>query len=58
MEGKMGAALSWDDLANLYDKANTGRQARTLPFDMIFEWAEKQVDKFKVTNDGKIHHKT
>jgi CO dehydrogenase/acetyl-CoA synthase delta subunit len=50
------SALTWDELANLYDKANTGRRARTLPMDTVFEWAEKQVDKFRVDEvDGTIH---
>ena len=52
----MTKALTWDELANLFDKANIGRKARTLPMDTVFEWAEKQTDKFQVSADeGTIH---
>ena len=33
--------LTYDDLANAYDAAVGGRKARTLPFDVITEWAKK-----------------
>lgn len=52
---KLGKALTWDDLANIYDKQNNGRKARTLPMDVVAEWAEKQTNKLKVTEDGTIH---
>ena len=49
-------ALTWDDLANLYDKTNSGRLARTLPMEKVFDWAERQKDKFWVNSDeGTIH---
>jgi len=52
-----GDALKNDELANLYDKANIGgRPARTLPMDTVFDWAEKQTDKFYVhPENGTIH---
>ena len=43
-------ALSWDDLANEYDKTHGGRRARTLPMDKIADWAERY-DGFKVVGD-------
>jgi len=52
---KLGKALTWDDLANAYDKVNKGRPARTLTMTTVFEWAERQTSKFKVTKDGSVH---
>lgn len=49
--------LTWDDLANIYDK-ETGGRARTLPMTAIFKWAAKQTDKFTVHKDGTITNKT
>jgi hypothetical protein len=54
---KLSKALTWDDLANEYDKSHTERPARTLPMDYVFEWAEKQTDKFKVSKNGTMHKK-
>lgn len=53
-------ALTWDELADLYDKAHGsgGRRARTLPMDQVFQWAAKQTDKFRVAADGSIHLRT
>lgn len=51
---KVKLPLTWDDLANLYDKEHTGRKARTLPMDSVFAWAEKQTDKFIVDPEGSI----
>lgn len=51
----MNNTLTWDELANLYDKVGYSRKARTLPMDLIFEWAEKQTDKFEVSKEGTIH---
>jgi len=51
-----GKALSWDELANYYDKASGGnRPARTRPMSQVFSWAEAQKNKFVVTADGTIH---
>ena len=52
---KLGEALSWDELADIYDKGNSGRKARTLPMDTVFEWVEGKRDKFKVKEGGTIH---
>jgi len=47
-------SLTWDELANEYDKVHTGRKARTLPMKTIFNWAAKQTDKFVVSPAGFI----
>lgn len=52
---KLGKELTWDDLANAYDSEHNGTKARVLPMDKIFDWAEKQKKRFKVTKDGTIH---
>ena len=52
---KVGRALTYDDLANIYNKNCRGRKARTLSMNTVFEWAERQTDKFKVLDDGTIH---
>ena len=53
---ELSQKLKWNDLADDYDKANgNGRKARTLPMDSVFEWAEKQTDKYHVTDKGYIH---
>lgn len=49
--------LTWEDLANAYDKANSGRRARTLPMDIVFDWAKAQKDKFFVDEEGYIYNK-
>lgn len=54
-EDLCGPALTWDELADDYDKAHNGRPARTLPMDKVFEWAEKRTDNYVVVNDGTIH---
>jgi len=43
--------LTWEELATIYDK-QTGGHARTQLPDKIFDWAEKQTDKFVVDSDG------
>lgn len=54
---KLSEALTWEELANIYDKDKSqgGRPARTLQMEVVFEWAEEQTDKFKVSKDGRIH---
>jgi len=42
--------LTWDELADLYDK-QTGRHARTCLMEDVFKWAERQPDKFYVDDD-------
>ena len=46
--------LTWDQLADEYDKAGGGRKARTLPMDHVFKWAVKQTDKF-VVKEGYLY---
>lgn len=53
---KKKKALTWEDLANYYDKF-TGGTARTRPMHKVFEWAEKQTDKFYVDDKGYIYKK-
>ena len=47
--------LTWNELADLYDKEHSGRKARTLPMDKVFEWAEKQTTRFYVDDTGSIY---
>ena len=55
-EAPIGKALTWDELANLYDKVHSGRPARTLPMNAVFSWFEKQPDKFYLCpKEGTIH---
>ena len=49
-------ALTWEELANIFNK-NTGRRARILPMEVVFNWAAQQTDKFYVSTDGTIHKK-
>jgi len=51
---KLSKPLTWSDLADEYDKI-TSKTARILPMTSVFEWAEKQKDKFKVSKKGTIH---
>lgn len=48
--------LTWNELAELYH-AQTGKQARVQPIEKIFNWAEKQKDKFYVDKDGYIYQR-
>lgn len=50
-------ALTWNDLADDYDKMKRGRPARTLPLQTVREWAERQTDKYYVDDDGYIYRK-
>ena len=45
--------LSWDDLADIYDK-KTGGKARTLPMQSIADWASNQKD-ILTANDGRFY---
>lgn len=52
---KLSAALTWEDLANAYNKkVRSGRRAMTLPMDAVFDWAERQ-EEFVVSQKGTIH---
>ncbi len=42
----MNKSITWEELANVYDKNNNGRKARTLPMDSVFEWGKKRKDIF------------
>jgi len=53
---KLSEALTWEDLAKEYNKCNGGRKAMTLPMNQVFEWAERQTDRFTVDKKkGSIH---
>lgn len=52
---KLGPRLKWNDLADDYDKVSSGSKARTLPMEQVFDWAEKQTDKYYITEEGYIH---
>lgn len=50
--------LTWDQLADHYDSNNSGRRARTLPMEKVFEWAENNTKLFiKCPNEGTLHLK-
>ena len=51
----LSKALTWENLADIYDKETNGRKARTLLMNDIFEWAQEQKDRFKVTKEDTIH---
>ena len=53
--GEINKSLTWNDLARDYNSCYSGRSAQSLPLDYVFNWAKKQEDKYKVTEDGKIH---
>lgn len=51
-------ALSWDDLARLYDaERGNGRPARTLPLEAVMRWAENQPERFFFSEEGTIHER-
>jgi hypothetical protein len=54
---KISKALTCDKLADIYDAQHQGRRpARTLPMEDVFEWAEKQTDRFYVhPKNGTLH---
>lgn len=55
---RIGKALTWNELANLYDmKHSSGRPARILPMDRVFSWAERQKDRFHVDSENGTIHK-
>jgi len=59
MKETTSRGLTWDELADEYDKAcSGGRPARTLPMDAVFNWAACQEDIFYVDPEhGTIHFK-
>jgi len=54
---RIGAALTWDDLADTYDRESSGsRRARTLPMDRIFSYFERKKNEYYVhPTEGTIH---
>jgi len=54
----IGKALSWDDLATLYDASHSpsARPARTLRMETVFQWAERQTDVFYVDSENDTIH--
>ena len=52
----LSKALTWNELADIYDKS-TGGRARTHQIFKIFDWAARQTDKFFVSENGTIHKK-
>ena len=53
----IGKALTWDELANLYDETRKGRPARTLPMERVLDWAKQQKSKFWINPDGGTIHR-
>lgn len=49
--------LTWNELAEWYDKHIGGRKARTLPFDTVFSACAARKDVFVVLDDGGIAFK-
>ena len=47
-------ALTWDEVANIYDSRKGGRKARTLPMALLFDWVASQ-DDFFVDDEGYIY---
>ena len=50
-------AITWDELADLYNAANGGRRAKTLPMKKVWDWAAKQKDRFFIDKEGYLYHK-
>ena len=56
MSDELLRAVTWGELADLYDKEHSGgRPARTLPMDTVFGWAERQPDRFTVSESGELY---
>ncbi len=51
---QMTHKLTWNELAQYYDATHSGRPARTIPMERVFEWAE-QNPSFEVDQDGYIY---
>lgn len=48
--------LTWNEVADIYDAKHTGRKARTLPMDVVFDWVAEQ-DDFYIGDDDYLYHK-
>ncbi len=44
--------ITWDELADVYDKCMGGCKARTLPMNKVFDWAVNRKDIFTKTRSG------
>jgi len=53
----MSKALTWNDLADLYDKVTKGH-ARTRPMEAIREWAEEQTHLVWECPEGYLYLRT
>ncbi len=51
---ELSKALTWDEIADEYDKKHSGRKARTLQMETVFNWIGEQPN-FKVKKKGTIH---
>ena len=49
--------LTWENLADIYDKHHGGRKARTFSMDSVFDWAEKRTDLFTLDSEGYLYEK-
>jgi hypothetical protein len=48
--------LKWDDVANIYDRYNVGRKARTLPVETVFDWVKGRTDLVEFNEEkGTLH---
>ena len=56
MTSKEDKNLTWDELADDYDACHSGRPARTLPLDYVFDWAEGQKERYRLTNTGTLRY--
>ena len=48
--------LTWDELADDYDACHSGRPARTLSLDYVFDWAEGQTERYRLTKEGALRY--
>ena len=39
---ELGKALTWNDIADMYDDMHRGKPARTLDMNYVFVWASNQ----------------
>ena len=49
----MQVNLTWDDVADFYKK-KTGRTARTLPMDKVYDWALLQSEIVVTDDEGSL----
>lgn len=47
-------SLTWDELADIFD-AQTGKCARIMKMEKVFEWAKNQPDRFFVDEEGYLY---